>query len=134
MKRSHQEKVVMDPLTLRTHLQAILDVEIPRFIANIRPTPLPIIDMVESPSAQTINASSGISTYFSPSNVAGLRKFSSDLAREIKALEKVLVPKFLYPISRSPHFHTRCDHKCMVILVFLFVIPHFWSDPGASND
>ena len=91
MMRSLQDNVVTDPLALRKRLQTIVEVEIPQFVANIRPTRLPIVDMTEA-FARAANASNSISTDLSRSSVEGLRKFWGDLTREIKALEKVLVP------------------------------------------
>jgi hypothetical protein len=102
----------MDPLALRIRLQAIVEIEIPQFAANVRPSQLPIIDMAESSSAQATSTSLDISKDLSQSNVTGLRKLSSDLTREIKALEKVLVPKFashpavvLTPTRGAPTMH-----------------------------
>lgn len=96
----------MDPLALRKRLQTIVEAEIPQFAANIRPTRLPIIDMTEA-SAQAVDTSNSIFTDLSRSNVEGLRKFWGDLKREIKALEKVLVPKLSFNLTRSPHSYTR---------------------------
>ena len=88
----------MDPLALRKRLQTIVEVEIPQFAANIRPTRLPIMDRTEA-FAQAADASNSISTNLSRSSVEGLRKFWGDLAREIKALEKVLVPKLSFNLT-----------------------------------
>lgn len=88
----------MDPLALRKRLQTIVEIEIPQFAARIRSTRLPIMDMTQA-SAQAVNASKSISTSLLPGDVEGLRKFGGDLTREIKALEKVLVPELSFHLT-----------------------------------
>ena len=65
-----------------------------------KPRPLPIIDMSPSldsgrshhPEATNRNLDSERAEMVNRSHITGLRKFSSDLSNEVKALEKVLVP------------------------------------------
>lgn len=77
----------MDAKELRLRLLRSITSEIPRFAAMSRASPLPVIDA----SADTaVNATEDVD-YVAISPVAGLRKFSTELSNEVKALDKVLV-------------------------------------------